>query len=82
MLTSLAQNYVMGNKLNDARDENEKFSWKVNFKQLTHKSRISMVFRCLKNYKGILDFAGPQGIWYSFIFSIDINHSLYLYIIH
>ena len=41
-----------------------------------------MMFRCLKNYEGKMDFAGPQGIWYSFIFSIDINHSLYFSIIH
>ena len=41
-----------------------------NFKRLTHKSRISMVFRCLKNYyKGKMDFAGPQyKAWYSSIF--------------
>ena len=31
MLTSLTQNYIVGNKLNDARDENEKFSQKANF---------------------------------------------------
>ena len=30
MLTSFMQNYIVGNKLNDARDENEKFSQKAN----------------------------------------------------
>ena len=55
-----------------------------NFKQLTHKSRISMVFRCLKNYKGKMDFARPQYKEYgtALFFSIDINHSLYFSIIH
>ena len=31
MLTSVMQNYIIGNKLNDARDENEKFSQKAIF---------------------------------------------------
>ena len=36
-----------------------------------------MVFRCLKNYKGKMDFAGPQYKAYgtALFFSIDINHS-------
>ena len=74
----------MGNKLNDTRDENETFSYKANFKRLTHKSRISMVFRCLKNCKGKMDFAGPQCKAHgtALFFSTDINHSLYFSIIH
>ena len=46
--------------------------------QLTHKSRISMVLNCLKNYRDKIDFFAPKGST-ALTFPIDIDHSLYFH---
>ena len=46
--------------------------------RLTHKSRISMVLNCLKNYRDKIDIFAPKGIT-PLTFPIDIDHSLYFH---